>query len=436
MKRFIVVLCAVTLWPLTAEAEPRITDIEIESSEEEVHIIIALDTPEPSPSYRFMRDNQSLRMLLIDVSAEEADERTEDQTIRRIVTRPFGNRSIVRLDPHGSPVDTLERAEAMPHPRGIVVIIERSENEVARYRAAHLPPTVVEPEDEEEEARAESEDEEEEARAEPVEDVDQAAREEEPEEESETAAVAGTPFPASPEESPAAGNDSAAATTPRGGTSSPLRAAGAAGLILLLGGVAWYLRRRRGGGGRGARGARSIDIITAKRIGPRQSLLLVDVGGQTILIGATEKGMSRLAMIPGEDETDTLIEEELIDEDDGLTPLEREIRRSLPPIERPPQKTSFQRELQGAMEPEQNSGPSLAGMIAARKMAAQAEAAGRDDIGGDAIEGLLRLRKMADGAPSAGDPGFHPPVNGKGKRNGTDMTLSDLQSLLGSRQAN
>jgi len=207
-------------------------------------------------------------------------------------------------------------------------------------------------------------------------------------------------------------------------------------VIFLLGAAAWYLRRRRGGGGRGARGARTIDIITAKRIGPRQSLLLVDVGGQTILIGATEKGMSRLAMIRQEDEIEALGGEALADEEDGLSPLEREIQRSLPPIEQPSKRTSFQHELQGAMEPE--PGPSLSGMIAARKMAAQAKAAseGRDDIGADAIEGLLRLRKMAEGTTMTEDHGFHPPTNGNGKRNGSDMTLSDLQSLLGSRQAN
>lgn len=442
MRRLIPILIGgALLWPAPARAWPRVTSVELRASEEEVRLVVSIDPADPAPSHRLMRDRHSLRLLLIGAEAEEQRTRPDDQTVRQYLIRHFDDRVVVRIDPRGSPIETLERAEVRPHPRGLMVVIRRSDREAARYRAAH-PPLPPEPatsdETEEEEAGP---------RDEPLDPLVRWSDRDDEDEPGERVGGA-TPGAASSNSAPPPPPSPAAPPPgPNPGASSPLRAASAAALVVLLAGVAWYLRRRGRGGFRSL-DPLSIDIVSAKRIGPRQSLLLVEVGGQTLLIGTTDRGMSRLALVreePVEGEVPQLeaavgarpVEESAEEEgEDHLSPLELELRRSLPADGEPAESArSFDRELRSA----EGFEGSLSGLLAARRLASE-PSQGRETSqrapDSPSISGLVRLRKMRDrGVPSpAPEPRSGPPARSKG--NGRDLSLADLQSLLGSRQAN
>jgi flagellar biogenesis protein FliO len=429
MRHLIPILGFAVLWPAAANALPRITAVDVEGSAEEVRVVIALDPVEARPAHRFMRDEGALRLLLTGSEIAETQEDLDDATIRRVVTRPVGDRAVIRLDTRGSPIDTLERAEVTSHDRGLVVVIRRSDAEASRYRAAHDAPAppiearaTVEPEATPEVASASPPVPQPEAsRSEPRDEQERAERE------------AAEPADPSRERSRPRPAIRPPATVTQASSGSSLRAAGAAALIVLLGGVAWFLRRRRIGG-RGRNEALAIDILTAKRIGPRQSLLLIDVGGQTLLIGATEQGMTRLASFPEAFLGERPVEDGAgmtPDPDDTLTPLERELRKLPLPPDRPRRSDAFAAELEGAMTSpkKERSG----GIEAARKIAARLMARPEREPGQEPHEGLLRLRQMAHrSALSRSEAAQVPtPTNGTSSHNGREMTLADLQALLG-----
>jgi flagellar biogenesis protein FliO len=205
------------------------------------------------------------------------------------------------------------------------------------------------------------------------------------------------------------------------------------------------MRRRRGRHGSSGT-IRSIDVVAAKRIGARQNLLLVEAGGQTLLVGTTEKGMVRLATLSDTDATGldggvhVDADEEIAvprlksSEQRELTPLERELRKPM----KSEGKVSFKRELE-------SEGARLSGW--ANLLASRAHKSSTTPIEAPrnsstaAVEGLLRLRQMTDDSPS-----MTPHANGKNghinghmngsKANGKDMNLAALESLLTSRSAN
>jgi flagellar biogenesis protein FliO len=465
MRRLLVIVCAVFV-PALAWGETAVTGLQIESTEREVRVVIALDEPGEVPAHRLMRDDRCLRLRFVDVVTEGLDESVEDETLRRVRVIYYRNRTVVRMDPRTmSAVDLLERAEVQPHPRGLVVVIQRSDREQQQYRAARQPPEPT-PTTARERASTEEDEEEQDREAgangagspdEPV--ASERADRRAPEREAETpaAAAAATKAP-----TPSRSNVASAAGAGEGGSSGTggrsVRAATLVAFMVFLGGIAWYVKRRRGKGGVG-RPTPRIDVVSAKRIGPRQSLLLIEVGGKTLLVGATEKGMSRLATIEAESLTEELAEGldderfelESAEEYAPVEPkkrsnraeLERELKRSGITEKETVSSIGFAQAYRGA-----SSGrPAPTGLtdllVAARQSSkqqkAETPAPSIGSVGGisnDAVEGLLRLRQMADDSPA-----IESHINGhnnrraKGTANG-DMSLAALESLLLSRQAN
>jgi flagellar biosynthetic protein FliO len=75
-------------------------------------------------------------------------------------------------------------------------------------------------------------------------------------------------------------------------------ASGAIGALLVVGGLLFFLPsllQRFGGLAARARGARRIEIVESRPLGGRRSLLLVEVEGRRLLLGASEAGLAPLA---------------------------------------------------------------------------------------------------------------------------------------------
>lgn len=372
--------------PRVASAEegaaPRVTSVEVERAEGELRAVISIDPPDAPPPYRLMRDDDSLRLIIADSASETADQDLEDQTIWRVRLRAYRGRAVLRLDPHASPVAVLERTEVRPHPRGLVVVVRRSEPEARAYREASQPRR-----DERREHAA----------AEP------AAADDEAHDRARGDAPAAAAAPEDEAPAPSAsreGEGSGRGRRPRRTASEPapaessglVRTAATGAVILLLALAAFYMKRRRGKGIPGAP-ARSIDIVASRRLGARQSLLLVEVSGQSYLIGVSERGMTRLAELGEEGET------------------------------------AFGGALEAAIEtPSRATAAAPEPRVAPRRASTKAAPAPVIDDGPtlDAVEGLLRLKRLAAAAPQK------PGRNGAG----TDLSLAGLESLLQSRDAN
>lgn len=70
------------------------------------------------------------------------------------------------------------------------------------------------------------------------------------------------------------------------------------GLLLVLGlilGLAWMLRRLPGAGFRPAEGLR---VVASLQLGAKERAVVVEVGGQQLLLGVTAAGISRLHELP------------------------------------------------------------------------------------------------------------------------------------------
>ena len=70
------------------------------------------------------------------------------------------------------------------------------------------------------------------------------------------------------------------------------------GLLLVLGlilGLAWMLRRLPGVGFRPAEGLR---VVASLQLGAKERAVVVEVGGQQLLLGVTAAGISRLHELP------------------------------------------------------------------------------------------------------------------------------------------
>ncbi len=423
MRFAVVVLLVVLCCPALALAQARIAGVELETTEPEIRVVIELDPPNSTPATRLMRGDHALRLRFAHAIAGDYDESIDDETLRRVRLLTYRGRVVLRMDPRAADaVDLLERAEVQPHPRGLAIVIQRSDNESSRYQARHRQ---REASSERAEATADESDEAPAVPAAPT------ARPETNDNDEPT--VASTNRRPSERPEHASSSDTATPPASESTTTGTIRAALTVGFVLFLGGVAWYMKRRRGVSG-SARKVRTIDVVAAKRIGPRQSLLLVEVCGQTLLVGATEKGMARLATIDAaSEEIDDLIGDDVVltndeeiaaprhNEGRDLTPLERELRRSLP------------------VDDEDRPGDvpisPLAGLLASRAVqrveqtiGATSQTSAANEIEPEAVEGLLRLRKMADGPGS-------PRTSHKGHANGNgDMSLAALESLLISRQ--
>jgi flagellar biogenesis protein FliO len=77
-----------------------------------------------------------------------------------------------------------------------------------------------------------------------------------------------------------------------------LSASAVTGALLVVGGLLFFLPsvlQRFGGLAAGARGARRIEIVETRPLGGRRSLLLVEVEGRRLLLGASEAGLAPLA---------------------------------------------------------------------------------------------------------------------------------------------
>lgn len=81
-------------------------------------------------------------------------------------------------------------------------------------------------------------------------------------------------------------------------------------IIVAVWAVRWLARR---GGGTFLGGRQDIGIVARRSVGRKASLLLVEVGDQTLLIGATEHSISTLAT--GDDLTPEITIDELADTD-------------------------------------------------------------------------------------------------------------------------
>ncbi len=80
--------------------------------------------------------------------------------------------------------------------------------------------------------------------------------------------------------------------------SSPGLAGAFFALLLVLGlilGLAWMLRRLPGAGFRPAEGLR---VVASLQLGAKERAVVVEVGGQQLLLGVTAAGISRLHELP------------------------------------------------------------------------------------------------------------------------------------------
>lgn len=72
------------------------------------------------------------------------------------------------------------------------------------------------------------------------------------------------------------------------------------GLILVLGlilGLAWLLKRMPGSG-LGLRQSDQLRVVTSLSVGSKERLLVVEVGGQQLLLGVTAGGIHNLHALP------------------------------------------------------------------------------------------------------------------------------------------
>ncbi len=80
------------------------------------------------------------------------------------------------------------------------------------------------------------------------------------------------------------------ATTGLGGTLAAL-----AVVVALILGLAWLVKRLPGTGLRPLQGLR---VVTSLAVGPRERVVLVDVGGQQLLLGVTAHNVTLLHTLP------------------------------------------------------------------------------------------------------------------------------------------
>jgi flagellar biogenesis protein FliO len=481
MRAAFALLLALSL-PSSAWALPRLSDVSLEGGEEQVRLIVALEPASTMPAHLLVPDDLSLRLRLARVATEAATVRLDDQTLVRVRVASLPGRAIVRMDPASARIqDLLERTTVEPHPRGLAVVIRRSPAEVARYREDHgLPP--LEPP-----APLES--------SAPEESVQPAA----PSLSLSTPAAAAMDTNGTGDDAPSVGGSTAttrdqsmgrasaeplaplsgstvASDWPGSGTRSVL----AVLFLLALAGGAWWVRRRRGRG-RSLGAVPAIDVVAAKRIGHRQSLLLVEVGGQTLLLGATEQGMVRLADLNEQggqlhdgtmasgvaaaaavqafeaakpDQTADSTPDDLPNglSRSRLAELERELKAGPEDIDDPPpalhapvgrEKVSFESSLTAALAETAawSSGASISSAPAAPPD--QSTTSGDRPIqmkgleSSEAVAGLLRLRSHFNQASqqSSIDEVAPPHHGANGKSNGKEMSLAALESLLVSRQS-
>lgn len=83
------------------------------------------------------------------------------------------------------------------------------------------------------------------------------------------------------------------------------------GLVLVIGlalAIWWFVKRaqRRGMPGMGPAGNGLVDVISTTALGPARFLHLVRVGGELILVGATEHTITAVARLTGDDAAEIL----------------------------------------------------------------------------------------------------------------------------------
>lgn len=88
-------------------------------------------------------------------------------------------------------------------------------------------------------------------------------------------------------------------SSPAGGTGLVL----AAGVLAALAAAAWFARRRRTSQGR------LVQVLETTSLGPRRSLVLATLGERTLLLGASEAGITMLACVTGTLETEAALAE-------------------------------------------------------------------------------------------------------------------------------
>lgn len=103
-----------------------------------------------------------------------------------------------------------------------------------------------------------------------------------------------------------AGSPAAPASASGGGQSWLRTTASLAGVVALIILLAWGYRLVTGGTGRLLLGARArhaglIELLARANLGPRQTLYLVRVGPQVVLLGATAGSLTALSVIDGPD---------------------------------------------------------------------------------------------------------------------------------------
>ncbi len=79
--------------------------------------------------------------------------------------------------------------------------------------------------------------------------------------------------------------------------------------MLFLGVIGFFLWRRMRGASPAAPGGRMIKPVGSHMMGPKHSLLLVDVAGQLVLLGSGDKGVQMLTTIPRNDSVEPSVDE-------------------------------------------------------------------------------------------------------------------------------
>lgn len=74
----------------------------------------------------------------------------------------------------------------------------------------------------------------------------------------------------------------------------------------LIGAVVWAIRRFMGKNFPGMKGGSAIRLLASKPLGPRQAVLLIEVGGEVYLLGQTESEINLISKIESEGAIDRL----------------------------------------------------------------------------------------------------------------------------------
>lgn len=292
-----------------------LTDVGFTAAADHIEFTLRADTALDPAAISARKDGAVLMIRIDDARADRRWLTTQDPLIKRTLLHPSRKHApaaIVRtrLTRKVSPA-MLENIRVRVEDGAVVVAVPRSAAIARRWAAAPAAEAPVEPASAfvltfaEPAAAAETD------AVPPAIAAPEAPAEETEPVDAAPAAIAAAPIdaaPLDPADTPLTFEDEA----PLAGGDVPLNAGltqvAGPGLgaflmsLLFLGAVGFFMWRKMRGGRPTAEGGPVIRPVGSHMLGPKQSLLLVDVAGEMVLLGTSDKGVQMLTKIEGKDE--------------------------------------------------------------------------------------------------------------------------------------